>query len=99
MDKSFAICISKRSLFAETNKSFTIFIGKKLPFAETNKSFTTWEDNQISLNSILFLISNSLALSIIKKKDISAIQKYQLLKAKYNRQTLIIFNILYWKIS
>ena len=64
-----------------------------------NETYAIWEDNQESLNGVLLLICGPSALSIIEKeKDASATQKYQLLKAEYDGQTLVTFSVLYRKI-
>ena len=77
-----------------------VLTGDKAQPADTDESYATWEDNQESLNGVLLLICGPSALSIIEKeKDASATKKYQLLKAEYDGQTLVTFNVLYRKIS
>ena len=78
-----------------------VFTRDKAPSSDADdETYVFWEDNQESLNGVLFLIYGPSTLSIIaKKKDASATQKYQLLKAEYNGQTLVIFSVYYRKIS
>jgi hypothetical protein len=58
-----------------------------------------WRNNQNKLSSLLLLITDSQALSIIEMhSDKNATDKYKLLKNEYNTSFIITFSILYRKI-
>ena len=88
------------SILAIANLWKVLTVDKSPSSDADDETYIICEDNQESLNSVLFLICGPSALSIIEKeKDASATQKYQLLKAEYDGQILVTFSDLYQKIS